>query len=119
MRENRDLMVELCITNDLRITNTMYRKRPEKLATYRKYKETDNVEKETFSADTHEQIDYILVPRRWRNIVKDAESDTEANINTDHYPVIAHIRIRLGKRRRERDKQGKDTNNAQKSKENN
>ncbi len=30
MRENRDLMIECCMTNELKIMNTMYRKRPEK-----------------------------------------------------------------------------------------
>lgn len=38
MRENRDLMMEFCMTNELKVTNTMYRKRPGKIATYRKTK---------------------------------------------------------------------------------
>ena len=36
-----------------------------------------------------------MTSRRWRNTVKDAESDTAANIESDHYPVKALIRIKL------------------------
>ena len=97
MRDNRDLMMEMCLTNDLKIVNTMYRKRLENIATYRKRKETEGITGEAIHQDTHEQIDYILVTQRWRNSVTNAESDTQANINTDHYPVKATIQVRLRK----------------------
>lgn len=87
MRENRDLMIETAISNTLQVVNTMYRKPPGKTATYRKNKETD-IQFEPANRNTHEQLDYILTPKRWRNTVINAESDTTANIHSDHYPVI-------------------------------
>ena len=98
MRDNRDLMTELCMTNEMRVMNTMYRKPKQKTATYRIIKSTpEEGHQETVEAGTHEQIDYILTMRRWSNTVTNAESDTCANINTDHYPVVVDIRIRLRK----------------------
>ena len=32
-------------------------------------------------------VDYIVTTKGWRNSIADAESDTGANIDTDHYPV--------------------------------
>ena len=34
-------------------------------------------------------------PDRWKNAVKDVESDITVNINTDHYARIATIQIKL------------------------
>ena len=95
MRENRDLMMEFCMTNEMKVTNTMCRKPLEKVATYRKSKEILPDTIENITADTHEQIDYILTTKRWRNTVTDAESDTKANIYTDHFPVTCATRTRL------------------------
>ena len=39
MRENKDLLTELCMTNELRVANTMYRKPKDETATYRIKKE--------------------------------------------------------------------------------
>ena len=33
--------------------------------------------------------------RRWRNTVQDVESQPEANLSTDHYPLKAKLRVRL------------------------
>ena len=68
--------------------NTRFRKRPEKIATYRKRKETEGITNEPITTETHEQLDYWLVPNRWKNTIKNMESDTTANIDSDHYPVI-------------------------------
>ena len=95
MKENRDMMIELCGTNELMVMNTMYRKRPERIATYRKSKESQEEQMEEITKDTHEQLDYTLAMKRWRNSVTNAESDTKANVNTDHYPVTMRIRIKL------------------------
>ena len=33
--------------------------------------------------------------QRWKNTITDAESNTKANLDTDHYPVTATCRIKL------------------------
>ena len=88
-------MIEFCSANDLKVTNTMFRKPLHKIATYRKRKETDGITNEDVCQETHEQIDHTLTTRRWKNTVKDAESDTKANIDSDHYPVTNTIQTKL------------------------
>ena len=97
-RDNRDYLIEYCTTHELRVLNTMYRKTPNKLATYRKKKEKPKPnETESFAATTHEQLDYIITNKRWRNSISNTESDTKANIDTDHFPVIATVKLKLRK----------------------
>ena len=68
MRDHRDYLVEYCTTCELRVLNTMYRKTPHELATYRKKKEkTLPNQIETFATEAHEQSDYIITSKRWRN----------------------------------------------------
>ena len=52
---------------------------------------------EPVDPDTHEQIEYIIITKRWRNAITNAESDTHANIDSDHYPVKATMQVRLNK----------------------
>ena len=40
-------------------------------------------------------MDYIAVANRWKNMVLNAEADHEPNIDTDHNPVIATMRLKL------------------------
>jgi hypothetical protein len=82
-------------TNELIVTNTKFNKTFEKTATYRKNKKHENITNEPITTQTHEQLDYTPTTRRWKNSVKNAESDTKANIDSDHYPVINTIKIKL------------------------
>ena len=75
----------------MKVLNTMYRKPLSKTATYRLKKQITPGQIENISAETHEQLDYIITPRRWRNTVSNAESNSTANIDSDHFPVIADI----------------------------
>ena len=92
MKENRDLMIEFCLTNEMKVVNTMYKKRPEQTATYRRVGIDID---QPINKDTHEQLDYIVTAKRWRNAITNAESDTKANIDSDHYPVLAKATLRL------------------------
>ena len=40
-------------------------------------------------------IEYIIVPKRWQNAIKNVYSDIWSGIDTDHYPIIADIRVSL------------------------
>jgi len=44
---------------------------------------------------THNQIDYILIDRRWHSSVLNVQNFREANCDTDHNLVIAKVRERL------------------------
>jgi len=95
MNDNRERIIELAKTYNLIAMNTRFRKRPEKIATCRKIKETDGITTEPITKETHEQLDYWLVPNRWKNSIKNVESDTNANIDSDHYPVIGTFKTKL------------------------
>ena len=64
--DNRTLLINFCLSNDLIIANTFFQKQEHKLATYWEKGITlgDPVIRGNF-----EQIDFALVPRRWRNSV--------------------------------------------------
>ena len=42
-----------------------------------------------------DQIDYVLIPRRWRNGIHNAETDFQANIESDHVPIVIECSFQL------------------------
>ena len=46
-------------------------------------------------AKTHNQIDHVLLDRRWHSSILDVRSFRGADCDTDHYLVIAKVRDRL------------------------
>jgi len=57
-----------------------------------------NIHKYTWTSldgKTHNQIDHVLLDRRWLSIVLDLRSFRGADFDTDHYLVIAKVRKKL------------------------
>ena len=103
VQQNRQMFMEMCLGNQLKVANTCYRKQEHKLVTYRKVGTT---RADPLGRRTHEQIDYILVPSRWKNGVIDCEADNNANIDSDHNPVTVVTRFKLrGRSKRANPKQ--------------
>ena len=73
--------------------NTMFCKKEESLATYQENK--SHMGGPPYKRPTHEVLDYVLTPKRWRNAIKYIYSDVSADINSDHYPLVAVIKVRL------------------------
>ena len=46
---------------------------------------------------TKNQIDYILIDKRYRNGVRNCKTRSDADCGSDHNPVIAKIKIKLQK----------------------
>jgi len=66
-----------------------------------------NIHKYTWTSldgKTHNQIDHVLIDRRWHSIVLDVRSFRGADCNTDHYLVIAKVRegLAVGKQAAQR-----------------
>jgi hypothetical protein len=66
-----------------------------------------NIHKYTWTStdgQTHNQIDHILVDRRWRSCILDVRSFMGADCDTDYYLVVAKVRERLAVRKQETQK---------------
>jgi hypothetical protein len=72
--------------------NTYFQKQDNQLATYREIGVTREA---PIQRGTHEQIDYVITHNRWKNSVRDIFSDAAANIDSDHYPICAKIKVKL------------------------
>ena len=82
--ENGDLIVDFCREFGLVVTNTWNEQRVEERHTW-------------ISPDgrTRNQIDYILIDKRYRNSVTNSKSRPEADCGSDHNPVVADVETRL------------------------
>lgn len=87
VQHNRNKLIQYCNNHEMILTNTKFAKTKHKLATYRSIGTT--IGDEMKKTPTHEHIDYIITTQRWRHTLKHVESDTTANIDSDHYPVNA------------------------------
>ena len=81
---NGELLAHFAVLNDLVISNTTFQKKRHSLYTWRS---NDN--------RTKNQIDYMLISRRWRTSVNNTFNTKLFLTDTDHKPVISVIRLRL------------------------
>ena len=84
--ENGQCVVDLCKKHNLFVTNTWYQQRQTAQHTWT-----------SPDGKTKNQIDYILMDKRFRNGVRNSKSMPGADCGSDHNPVIATVQIKLGK----------------------
>ena len=88
---NRQRFIASCNAHELHITKTQFQKPDIKLETYAEM----GVRGAPFNRDRCEMIDYILIPTRGRNTIKNIETYVTHNIETRHMPVIAQAHITM------------------------
>ena len=82
---NRDLLINLANTHELRIMNTIFQKPAEKLITHRP---PGTEHGPPWTPDRYATTDHMLVRQRWKNGVRNIDSLTNFAFPSDHYPVI-------------------------------
>lgn len=88
--ERGDRLVQFCQEEQLVITNTFFKLPPRRLYTW------------TSPAHSPEhivrnQIDFVLVNKRFKNSFKSAKTYPGADVNSDHNPVVAIIHTKMKK----------------------
>ena len=84
MNERGKRLIEFCQENSLVITNTTFQQNARRLYTW---KSPGNIHRN--------QIDFILIRKRFQNAVINAKTYPGADINSDHIPVICKLKIKL------------------------
>ena len=79
-----DNLVDFCISNDLVVANTLFQQHPRSLYTW-----------QSPDRKTRNQIDFILVKRRWKSSVRISKTLPGADIGSDHQLLFANIRVKL------------------------
>ncbi|KAI5751342.1 hypothetical protein M8J77_006574 [Diaphorina citri] len=89
--ERGDRLVEFCQDEEMVITNTTFKLCKRRLYTWRAPGDGIN------GNIIRNQIDYILMRKRFRNSVKSVKTYPGADISSDHNPLIAIIKVKLKK----------------------
>jgi len=84
--ENGQNVIDCCRRHNLMIANTWFQT---KSNTRHTWVAPDRI--------TKNQIDYILIDKRYRNGVRNCKTRSDADCGSDHNPVIAKIKIKLQK----------------------
>ena len=77
-------LVDFAISNHLAIKNTMFEKHPRRLYTWTS---PDGV--------TKNQIDYIMIEKRWASSIQDVTTKPSADCDTDHEFLVATFKVKL------------------------
>lgn len=88
--ERGDRLVEFCQQNDFVITNTWYKLPKRRLYTW-------TSPRHTAQHIIRNQIDFVLINKRYRNAIKSVKAYPGADIKSDHNPVVATFRMRFKK----------------------
>ena len=90
---NRSNFIEFAIATKMIAANTYFMKQEKHKATYKEDKSHRGGP--PYKRGTYEALDYILAMQRWKNTIKDASADHEANIQSDHYPLWMKVSIKF------------------------
>ena len=87
--ERGDRLEDFCQANDMIVGNTFFQHHPRRLWTW---KSPGNLVKN--------QIDYILIKRRWRSALLNVRTRPSADCGSDHQLLVANIKLKLKARKK-------------------
>lgn len=88
--ERGDRLIEFATEEQLVVTNTFYDLPPRRLYTWKSPQDTPD-------HTVRNQIDYILINKRFRNSITSVKAYPGSDINSDHNPLIAKMKLSLKK----------------------
>ena len=107
-RSNRDILVEKCRAGGYRIMNTWFKKPERKHVTfYTAGVETLPKSGEAWDPGDFGELDMCVVKGNWKSMVMDVEADTQAGLQTDHFPLLVKCRLKRSGRPAKKDRQGR------------
>ena len=80
------MLLDFCLENQLVVGNSLFKQHPRRLFTWT-----------SPDGKTKNQIDYILIQKRWRSSLCNAKTYPGADCGSDHELLIATIKIKLRK----------------------
>ena len=84
-----DLFENFCVTNELVVSNTTFQQHPRRLYTW------------TSPGDrVRNQIDYILIGRRWRTTILVTKTRPSVDCGSGHQLLVAKLKIKLRQKKR-------------------
>src|SRR5664279_4512148 len=92
--ERGEQLTHFCNMNNLIIANTCFQQR--KVNRLWTWESPDGV--------THNQIDFIIVNRKWRSSIMNCRAFPSADVGSDHQLVIASLRLKLKNRKKRQSK---------------
>ena len=92
--KNRQLFLDTLAGTDSFAINTFFQKPPSKGVTYRKKTPNDGMALDWNPTDFF-TLAFVVANSKAKKCVVNCESDTSTELNTDHLPLIATIRIKL------------------------
>ena len=85
MRNERgDRLADFCASNNLVITNTTFKHHPRRLYTW--ISPGDRI---------RNQIDYIMVPKRWQSSIQNVKTRPGADCGSDHQMLVCKLKLKL------------------------
>ncbi len=82
--ERGNQLIDFCMTNNLFVANTMFSQHPRRLYTW-----------QSPVGRVRNQIDFILIRKRWKSAIMKANTLPGADVGSDHQLLIADLRIKL------------------------
>ena len=80
VEENRAFLLEYLVNSSMQLSNTMFKENDKYLITYRADKSANN--KPPYIRGRFEVLDYIIIPQRWKNSIRDVYSNIESGLDT-------------------------------------
>ena len=84
--ERGQMLIDFCIENRLGIGNSFFKHHPRRLFTWT-----------SPDGKTKNQIDYILVNKRWKSSIQQTKTYPGTDCGTDHELLVSTIKIKLRK----------------------